>query len=128
MHMATKFKRVLFIVACITCVIAYVALPFFSCDKMNVTLLTSSRRFKWCRAIQKSNCYHNEGHAAACEYGHTYYMLIFGIIQAILSQIPDFRNTEWLSVIAAAMSFMYSIIGSALGLAKVIGIICQQGK
>ncbi|KAL8535334.1 hypothetical protein ACS0TY_011106 [Phlomoides rotata] len=30
------------------------------------------------RAIQRSNCYHNEGLAAACEYGSTYSMLIFG--------------------------------------------------
>ncbi|KAL0443217.1 UNVERIFIED_CONTAM: putative amino acid permease 7 [Sesamum latifolium] len=72
------------------------------------------------RAIQRSNCYHSEGHTAACKYGTTYYMLIFGIIQVIVSQIPDFRNTEWLSVIAAIMSFTYSIIGSALGLAKAI--------
>ncbi|KAL2483752.1 putative amino acid permease 7 [Forsythia ovata] len=72
------------------------------------------------RAIQRSNCFHNEGHKAACKYGVTYYMIIFGIIQALVSQIPDFRNTEWLSVIAAIMSFTYSIIGSALGLAKVI--------
>ncbi|XP_020553992.1 probable amino acid permease 7 isoform X2 [Sesamum indicum] len=72
------------------------------------------------RAIQRSNCYHSEGHTAACKYGTTYYMLTFGIIQVIVSQIPDFRNTEWLSVVAAVMSFTYSIIGSALGLAKVI--------
>ncbi|KAK4439645.1 putative amino acid permease 7 [Sesamum alatum] len=72
------------------------------------------------RAIQRSNCYHSEGHTAACKYGTTCYMLIFGIIQVIVSQIPDFRNTEWLSVVAAVMSFTYSIIGSALGLANVI--------
>ncbi|KAL0407044.1 UNVERIFIED_CONTAM: putative amino acid permease 7 [Sesamum latifolium] len=72
------------------------------------------------RAIQRSNCFHREGHKAACRYGNTYYMLIFGGIQVIVSQIPDFRNTEWLSVIAAIMSFTYSSIGAALGLAKVI--------
>ncbi|KAI3466376.1 hypothetical protein Pfo_023039 [Paulownia fortunei] len=72
------------------------------------------------RAIQRSNCFHSKGHKAACKYGNTYYMLIFGIIQVIVSQIPDFRNTEWLSIIAAIMSFTYSSIGSALGLAKVI--------
>lgn len=77
--------------------------------------------FKWCRAIQMSNCYHSEGHAAACEYGTTYYMIMFGIIQVIVSQIPDFRNIKWLSVVAATMSFAYSTIGSGLGLAKVIG-------
>lgn len=68
-----------------------------------------------------SNCYHSEGHAAACDYGTTYYMIIFGIIQVIVSQIPDFRNIKWLSVVAATMSFAYSTIGSGLGLAKVIG-------
>ncbi|KAH6767915.1 amino acid permease 7 [Perilla frutescens var. frutescens] len=72
------------------------------------------------RAIQMSNCYHSEGHEAACEYGTTYYMLIFGIIQVIVSQIPNFRNIKWLSVIAATMSFAYSTIGLGLGLAKVI--------
>ncbi|KAL0301026.1 UNVERIFIED_CONTAM: putative amino acid permease 7 [Sesamum radiatum] len=72
------------------------------------------------RAIQRSNCFHREGHKAACKYGNTYYMLIFGGIQVIVSQIPDFRNTQWLSVIAAIMSFTYSSIGAALGLAKVI--------
>ncbi|XP_057485306.1 probable amino acid permease 7 isoform X1 [Actinidia eriantha] len=72
------------------------------------------------RAIQKSNCYHKEGHRAACGYGHTSYMLFFGIVQTVLSQIPNFRDTKWLSIIAAIMSFAYSIIGSALGLEKVI--------
>lgn len=72
------------------------------------------------RAIQRSNCFHSKGHKAACNYGNTYYMLIFGFIQVIASQIPDFRNIEWLSVIAAIMSFAYAGIGSGLGLAKVI--------
>ncbi|KAL2495800.1 putative amino acid permease 7 [Forsythia ovata] len=76
-------------------------------------------------AVQRSNCYHAEGHKAACKYGNLRYMLTFGLIQTIASQIPDFRNTIWLSVISAIMSFTYSIIGSALGLTKVIqnGII-----
>ncbi|XP_051134986.1 probable amino acid permease 7 [Andrographis paniculata] len=72
------------------------------------------------RAIQKSNCYHKLGHEASCNYGNTYYMLIFGLIQVFVSQIPDFRNTEWLSVTAAIMSFAYASIGTGLGLAKVI--------
>ncbi|XP_073149743.1 probable amino acid permease 7 isoform X2 [Henckelia pumila] len=76
--------------------------------------------FECDRAIQRSNCYHYEGHNSACKYGNTYYMIIFGGVQVIVSQIPDFRNIEWLSVIAATMSFMYSTIGAALGLAKII--------
>lgn len=49
-------------------------------------------------------------------------MLLFGGIQLACSQIPNFHHMEWLSVVAAIMSFSYSSIGFALGLAKVIGI------
>ncbi|KAK9941106.1 hypothetical protein M0R45_017733 [Rubus argutus] len=72
------------------------------------------------RAIQKSNCYHKEGHKASCTYGDTLYMLVFGATQIVVSQIPDFHNMKWLSVIAAIMSFAYSFIGLGLGFAKVI--------
>lgn len=84
------------------------------------------------RAIQKSNCYHDQGHEATCGHESTRYMVIFGLIQVVVSQIPDFQNMMWLSVVAAVMSFTYSIIGSALGLAKVIGTLsfcmCLQSK
>ena len=73
------------------------------------------------RAINKSNCYHREGHDAACAYGDNSFMLVFGAIQIVTSQIPDFHNIEWLSVVAAVMSFCYSFIGLGLGLAKTIG-------
>ena len=48
-------------------------------------------------------------------------MLLFGGAQIIVSQIPDFHNMEWLSILAAIMSFSYSTIGLGLGFAKVIG-------
>ncbi|XP_057531560.1 probable amino acid permease 7 isoform X2 [Amaranthus tricolor] len=73
------------------------------------------------RAIQKSNCYHKRGHQASCSYGDDMYMLLFGGAQIIVSQIPDFHNMEWLSILAAIMSFSYSTIGLGLGFAKVIG-------
>ncbi|KAL6975132.1 putative amino acid permease 7 [Sarracenia purpurea var. burkii] len=76
------------------------------------------------RAIQKSNCYHKEGEEAACEYKDTTYMLVFGGVQILASQIPDFHNMAWLSIVAAIMSFSYSSIGLALGAAKVI----ENGK
>ncbi|KAI8014910.1 putative amino acid permease 7 [Camellia lanceoleosa] len=72
-------------------------------------------------AIQRANCYHKEGQNPACKFGNNSYMLLFGIVQIIMSQIPDFHGMEWLSIFSAIMSFTYSIIGSALGLAKVIG-------
>ncbi|MBA0783471.1 hypothetical protein Gotri_001180 [Gossypium trilobum] len=74
-----------------------------------------------CRAIQKSNCYHNEGHNAECYFGDAQYMLAFGVVQLILSQINNFHNIQWLSVVAAFMSFAYSIVGLGLGIAKVVG-------
>ncbi|GFZ07639.1 amino acid permease 3 [Actinidia rufa] len=73
------------------------------------------------RAIQKSNCYHKEGHDAPCEYGDSLYILLFGAIQVVFSQIPDFQNLAWFSRVAAVMSFSYSSIGLGLGLAKTRG-------
>ncbi|KAF2946703.1 probable amino acid permease 7 [Oryza sativa Japonica Group] len=73
------------------------------------------------RAIQKANCYHREGHDAPCSVGGDgYYMLMFGLAQVVLSQIPGFHDMAWLSVLSAAMSFTYSLIGFGLGVAKVI--------
>ncbi|KAK3158949.1 hypothetical protein QOZ80_2AG0143820 [Eleusine coracana subsp. coracana] len=73
------------------------------------------------RAIQKANCYHREGHEAPCSAGgEGYYMLAFGLTQVVLSQIPDFHNMAGLSVFAAAMSFLYAIVGVSLGVATVI--------
>ncbi|KAG0458350.1 hypothetical protein HPP92_023507 [Vanilla planifolia] len=46
---------------------------------------------------------------------------MFGLVQIIFSQIPDFHNMQWLSIVAAIMSFSYSIIGIALVVAKAIG-------
>ncbi|KAK9145592.1 hypothetical protein Sjap_005495 [Stephania japonica] len=74
------------------------------------------------RAIQRSNCLHEKkSEAASCAYGDSFYMLVFGAVQIFFSQIPDFHNMEWLSIVAATMSFSYSSIGFALGLAQVIG-------
>ncbi|XP_076909355.1 putative amino acid permease 7 [Bidens hawaiensis] len=94
-------------------------LVYFNLFKVGVVYtITSASSI---RAIQKSNCYHDHGHEAACEYGIEFYMLLFGIINIVASQIPNFHSTKWLSVIAAAMSFTYSLIGSGLGLAQTLG-------
>ncbi|CAA0814044.1 Probable amino acid permease 7 [Striga hermonthica] len=76
---------------------------------------------KCLRAIERSNCYHKHGHDAPCEFGLTFYMLLFGVVQIFMSQIPDFHSMDWLSVLSAAMSFAYSFICLGLGAAKVIG-------
>ncbi|KAJ1393021.1 Amino acid transporter, transmembrane domain [Sesbania bispinosa] len=71
-------------------------------------------------AIQKSNCYQDKGTEEACEFGDAYFMLIFGAVQIVLSQIPNFHNIQWLSILAAIMSFAYAFIGMALALMQVI--------
>jgi hypothetical protein len=48
-------------------------------------------------------------------------MIMFGITEILLSQIPDFDQIWWLSIVAAVMSFTYSSIGLALGIAQVAG-------
>lgn len=49
------------------------------------------------------------------------YMITFGIIEVIFSQIPDFNQVWWLSIVAAIMSFTYSSVGLGLGIGKVAG-------
>jgi len=70
------------------------------------------------RAVKKSNCYHYLGHEASCKVSNYPYMMIFGAIQIVLSQIPDFHKLSWLSILAAIMSFAYSSIGLGLSIAK----------
>lgn len=78
------------------------------------------------RAVKRSNCYHKEGHDAKCLISTYPFMAIFGGIQLVLSQIPNFHELSWLSIVAAVMSFAYSSIGLGLSIAKVAGIcICN---
>ncbi|KAK4481317.1 hypothetical protein RD792_012202 [Penstemon davidsonii] len=70
-------------------------------------------------AIERSNCFHSKGHDSPCGVSSNTYMIAFGIVEIILSQIPDFDQISWLSIVAAIMSFGYSTIGLGLGIAKV---------
>lgn len=79
--------------------------------------------YKYCRAIQKSNCYHKEGHEANCGEKDQISTILFGLLQILVSQIPNFHNIAWLSVVAAVMSFCYASTGLGLAFAKVLGII-----
>lgn len=47
-------------------------------------------------------------------------MLLFGVLQIFMSQIPNFHNMLWLSVVAAVMSFAYSSIGLGLAFGQII--------
>lgn len=77
----------------------------------------------WClnRAVGKSNCFHDKGHGADCTISNYPYMAVFGIIQVILSQIPNFHKLSFLSIMAAVMSFTYATIGIGLAIATVAG-------
>ncbi|KAK4284449.1 hypothetical protein QN277_001281 [Acacia crassicarpa] len=72
-------------------------------------------------AVKRSNCFHKEGHEVGCHFANNPYMIIFGIAQIILSQIPDFHNLSWLSIVAALMSMGYAFIAVGLSIAKVAG-------
>ncbi|KAH7373737.1 hypothetical protein KP509_17G072500 [Ceratopteris richardii] len=69
-------------------------------------------------AIKRSNCFHKHGKDASCHVSNNPYMILFGLIQIVLSQIPDFSKLWWLSIVAAVMSISYSCIGLGLGVVK----------
>ncbi|KAJ0680907.1 putative amino acid transporter, transmembrane domain-containing protein [Helianthus annuus] len=72
-------------------------------------------------AIYKSICFHQHGHQADCHVSNNPLMIIFAIIEIILSQVPNFHELSPLSVIAAIMSFMYSTTGIVLSIARIAG-------
>ncbi|KAH7277148.1 hypothetical protein KP509_39G036100 [Ceratopteris richardii] len=69
-------------------------------------------------AIVRSNCFYRNGHDAKCHTSNNPYMILFGAMQIVLSQIPDFDRLWWLSAVAAIMSFSYSSIGLGLAIGK----------
>ncbi|PIM97053.1 hypothetical protein CDL12_30484 [Handroanthus impetiginosus] len=75
-------------------------------------------------AIERSNCFHSKGDNSPCRVSSNPYMIAFGAVEIILSQIPDFDQIWWLSIVAAVMSFTYSTIGLGLGVAQVV----ENGK
>ncbi|XP_040996943.1 amino acid permease 3-like isoform X2 [Juglans microcarpa x Juglans regia] len=70
-------------------------------------------------AIKRSNCFHSSQGNDPCQINSNPYMIAFGVVEILFSQIPDFDQLWWLSIVAAVMSFTYSTIGLGLGVAKV---------
>lgn len=70
------------------------------------------------RAVERSNCFHHKGPNAKCGASGNLYMIIFGLVEILLSQFPNLEKITVLSVVAAAMSFTYSFIALALCIAK----------
>ncbi|CAN1862111.1 Probable amino acid permease 7 [Linum perenne] len=82
------------------------------------------------RAIQESTCSsiynsNKQGESKGwwCESGGGmgWYMVAFGVLELLMSQIPNFHDIQWLSNVAAVMSFAYSFIGFGLGFSRVLG-------
>ncbi|KAK8568269.1 hypothetical protein V6N13_106202 [Hibiscus sabdariffa] len=67
-------------------------------------------------AIKRSDCFHKRGHATGCHVKNKTFMIIFGIIEVILSQTSNFQEVSWL---AAIMPLGYSCIGLGLLIARV---------
>lgn len=91
-----------------------------------------------CRTIEKSFCIHSKGLSgeelekatslesggvAGCNTGINKYVMVFGIIEVLLSQLPNFHKLAFISVIAALMSFAYATIGLSL----CIALIAEKG-
>ncbi|XP_044490633.1 amino acid permease 6-like [Mangifera indica] len=72
-------------------------------------------------AIIRSNCFHKKGHDAGCHTTNNKFMIAFGVAEILLSQIPNFHELAGLSIIAAVMSFAYSLIGLGLSMAEIAG-------
>ncbi|CAI0395095.1 unnamed protein product, partial [Linum tenue] len=54
-----------------------------------------------------------------CHWSTTLYMVVFGSVQLVLCQVPNFHKLTWLSILAAVMSVAYSVIGLGLSVATV---------
>lgn len=85
---------------------------------MSFTYSDSALNF---RAINRSNCFHKNGHHDGCHTLNNSYLLIFGLIEIVLSQIPNFHKLSLISIVATIMSFTYATIGIALSIAKIAG-------
>ncbi|XP_019168742.1 PREDICTED: amino acid permease 6-like isoform X2 [Ipomoea nil] len=74
------------------------------------------------QAIVRTNCYHKHGRGTeGCIPSKRSSILIFGAVEVLLSQIPNFHRLWFLSIVAALMSFGYSSIGIALSAVKIAG-------
>ncbi|KAK3193126.1 hypothetical protein Dsin_024436 [Dipteronia sinensis] len=107
------------VVTCMGCQLGWIAGPIVLIAFSIITWFTSALLVDSYRAVKRSNCFHKNGHEAGCHASNNMFMIIFGVIQIILSQIPNFHELSALSIIAAIMSFAYSLIGIGLSITKI---------
>ncbi|AQK58820.1 Amino acid permease 3 [Zea mays] len=79
-------------------------------------------------AIKRADCFHAKGHKHACRSSSNPYMILFGVAEVVFSQIPDFDQIWWLSIVAAVMSFTYATIGLVLGIMQTVANGGFQGS
>ncbi|CAI0451306.1 unnamed protein product, partial [Linum tenue] len=74
-------------------------------------------------AVESSwSCFHDGFREEdKCDVSSTRYMIIYGCVQLVLCQVPNFQKLSWISILAAVMSATYSVIGLGLSVAKVAG-------
>jgi hypothetical protein len=68
--------------------------------------------------VVRSNCRHYKGHGANCSQEGTMYLVLFGLVEVVLSQFPSLEKVTFISIIAAVMSFTYSFVALFLSAAK----------
>ncbi|KAK8919041.1 Amino acid permease 2 [Platanthera zijinensis] len=94
------------------CAIAQYALLWGAMIGYTITAATSMME------INRSNCFHYKGHDAHCNTSGNLYIILFGIVELVLSQFPNLEKITIISVVAAAMSFIYSFVSLLLCLLK----------
>ncbi|KAL1557874.1 amino acid permease 6-like [Salvia divinorum] len=62
-------------------------------------------------AMKKAICFHKHGHDHDYALSNNPFIILFGLIEIVLSQVPNFHKLAFLSYIAAIMSFGYASIG-----------------
>ncbi|KAI5432321.1 hypothetical protein KIW84_036167 [Lathyrus oleraceus] len=70
----------------------------------------------WHDGNKKIRCLHKSGGKDPCRISSNQYLIGFGVIRISASQIPEFHETCLLSIVAAIMSSVYSIIGCSLAI------------
>ncbi|PIA33642.1 hypothetical protein AQUCO_04000004v1 [Aquilegia coerulea] len=70
-------------------------------------------------AIKRFNRFRKNGHEVECDEASYPYIIIFAIVEIILSQILNFHKLSWLSIVAAIMSLAYALIGLGLSIGKI---------
>ncbi|KAK3162636.1 hypothetical protein QOZ80_1BG0091820 [Eleusine coracana subsp. coracana] len=69
-------------------------------------------------AVVRTDCRHYRGHNATCSSSGTMYMVVFGLVEIVLSQFPNLEKLTFISIVAAIMSCTYSFVGLFLSAAK----------